>query len=712
MKPYSRKRLVKLLFGLRHEHFVNALRITLTVIIPVIICYRMDRNSAGIDIGLGTLLVGLSDVPGNPPAKAGSLAAGSLTLCLVSLSIQLVLSSPLYLGIDLVVFCFGFSMLALYGGSSGAIGSLSLIMMVFTMGLRPVNDVFFSLFILAGGLWYTFSSVLYGCLFPYRAIRFSLGECIMEVANFLDAKACFYQMDTPLADCYKQVIARHLRVTEKQEAVRSLLLNERLLVYQDDAQSRQLLWLATEVIDLYEQVLAAHYDYIYIRQTLDEAEVLKPVNRLIKIMAAELHQSGLNISAGLVGQQLAPGRMALLTKQLQNAASKAPAQQAGLIGRIIANLEVIRAKTEGISILHRDRASKHQSMPGHDAIRFASDQSFDLRLLLRHLTFQSPIFRFALRITFTCLIAYLAIVNLLPGKYNYWLLLTIVIVGRPGFSTTRKRNFQRITGTLIGILAAFVISNCPFSNGTQLILVCFFLLGYLGFLYIDYLVSVIFITLVVIMGLHLAGANNNELMLQRGYETLLGGGAALTATFLFPFWEHSRLKELVSQALRANIDYLGFLREMLHLRPVDLIDYKLARKRVFVSSANLSRAYQHMLREPVTDSAAIDRLYQLQVFNHELYTCVASLFLDRLSGNAAIEDADHSQHIDHAIAYLNDSLKAINSVASFSVSPSQHDDEIKPIEGSLHKALLKQQLQLIADLAKNIYLHVHQMKFT
>jgi uncharacterized membrane protein YccC len=708
MNIYKQGRINQVALALRGEHFIHALRTTITIVLPVILSYSLGCLVNGIEIGLGALLVGLSDVPGDLYEKRGALVISSLVLALVSLAVLLVMNSPVLLGIVLVIFCFSFTMLSVYGDSISAIGSMSLIMMVFTMGLKPANGMYFSLFILTGGLWYMLTSIAYVYFFPYRPIRQALGECMMEVAHFLRSKAAFYQLDMPLNDCYKRVIAGHVRVSERQDALRSILLKERLVTRHQDKNIKQLIHLAAEVIDLYEQVLAIHYDYARIRQTLDDLQVLKPVNRLIQHMADELYETGIRVSHGFSAVQWPAERMNLLTGQLHAAVTTLPSLKADLISRIITNFEMIHVKIRLIGDAQHESVESDPAIPVSDAIRFANEQSFQLKHLRQHLNGNPAILRFALRITLTCLAAYLATLFLLPGKYNYWLLLTILIVARPGFSTTRKRNFQRLTGTLSGIIAAFVLLALIQQNNILALLVIVFLLGYLSFLQVNYMVSVVFITLTAIIGLHLLGGNNGDLMLQRGYETLLGSAAALTATFLFPFWESRKLKDLVTGVLIADISYLQQLRQSFLVLPFDLMGYKLARKQVFISSANLSRAYQHMLSEPKAPADA-DLFYQFQIFNHELYASVASMFLDRITNVQKDGNPTNIRLIDNALVYLNNSLNIIKGIPTLSTISRQSDELVKPIEGPFHKEMIEEQFRLIIDVSRNIYWQVNTM---
>src|SRR5690606_41853266 len=41
--------------------------------------------------------------------------------------------------------------------------------------------------------------------------------------------------------------------------------------------------------------------------------------------------------------------------------------------------------------------------------------------------------------------------------HSYWILLTIIVILKPTFSLTRKRNFQRLIGTIAGALFGVLI---------------------------------------------------------------------------------------------------------------------------------------------------------------------------------------------------------------------------------------------------------------
>lgn len=688
------------------EYFADALRTTLTVVLPATVFFILGWKEPAIGTALGALLVSLCDMPGDIPEKAKGLTLGSMVLAVVALSTSAALSSEVALGILILVSCFGFSYLSIYGGRASTTGSLALVMMIFTIGLRPEGPSF-SLYIFTGGIWYLLSAVGYLSIFPLRPVRHSLSECVTEIAVFLRAKAGFYDPAVPLNDCYQAVISGHIRVAEKQERVRAILLKESMMARQSAQTGPRLVQLASEIIDLYEQILAIHYDYEFIRKTLSDLHVLDTVNRLMTQMADDLSETARWIRRNQ-RPAAAPSvmeRLPLLRRRLQDAGTAARGLKAGLVNKIIANFEVIDQKTQSIKAILAQPGTALMDISNNDAFRFVSRPPFSFRLAREHFTIHSAIFRFSIRIALICFGAYLGSLYLFHGKYDYWLLLTIVIIARPGFSTTRKRNFQRFTGTAIGVGIAFILLYCFHSPNLFIGLLPVLLLGYLGFLHQDYLVSVCFITVLAVTGLHLLGGKDSELLLERSYYTLLGSAIAFAAAFLFPFWESRKMSGLLKIQLIATIHYLRQLLDDVSGVPFNVVEYKLARKQVFVSSANLSRAYQHMLSEPKKASWLPGHIYRFQVLNHDLYASVAALLLDGATDKQLTGLNEHRQLVEQSISFLEAAVGKLSAAEDLAVL---FDEPIKP-EAATHPEISGQQLKLIQTLARNIYLQINKI---
>ena len=79
-----------------------------------------------------------------------------------------------------------------------------------------------------------------------------------------------------------------------------------------------------------------------------------------------------------------------------------------------------------------------------------------LRQIFSNLTMASPSFRHALRVTIAVAAGFW-LGRLLPLTNAYWIVMTTLIILKPGYSLTKQRNMQRIIGTTIGCAASLAL---------------------------------------------------------------------------------------------------------------------------------------------------------------------------------------------------------------------------------------------------------------
>jgi len=218
-------------------------------------------------------------------------------------------------------------------------------------------------------------------------------------------------------------------------------------------------------------------------------------------------------------------------------------------------------------------------------------------------------------------------VNLISyGHHSYWVLMTIAFMLKPAFSLTKQRNLERIVGTLagggIGVLILIFIPN----KEIQFILMVLFMIATYSFMRIQYLVTVICMTPYILILFSFLGSNYKIVAEERIFDTLLGCTIAfLTGYFLFPKWESDQLKDHLHGILKANSLYLQIIIEALSGKKPTMLEYKLARKDVYLNSANLSAAFQRMLSEPKSKQKNEKDVHQFVVLNHILFSNIASV---------------------------------------------------------------------------------------
>ncbi|EFF76887.1 FUSC family protein, partial [Achromobacter piechaudii] len=263
---------------------------------------------------------------------------------------------------------------------------------------------------------------------------------------------------------------------------------------------------------------------------------------------------------------------------------------------------------------------------------------FRVGLLTSNLRLDSPHFRYALRVTAAAAIAMtLASRWLSPAfsAHNYWIMLTIVIIMKPGFALTRQRNGWRLGGTLIGCICALLLFNVTDSPEILFAVLLGACIMGNSLVQLNYMASAIFNTLFVVLVFHFVspGTVSMSVIGERAIDTLLGCALALICSYILPWWEARYLKPLAAAATRANREYLlaglRYVEAMqAHGAPNAAADtpavidadlaWRLARKNVHIAFSNFAEAFYRMMSEPKSHQQSVPELNNLLIQNHVL----------------------------------------------------------------------------------------------
>lgn len=679
MIEISRVNLKEIKFRLRHllygEYFTDAVRNTLTIILPVTILFYYDQHQAAIGTGIGALLISLTDLPGNRKDKFNSALSSIILFFIAALVTSFSLPYHLPMAVVVFVLVFAFAMLSIYGPRKGLTGMMATILSIFIMGLHPHDPLLFSLYVLSGSIWYYLISLIQIAIWPYRSLHHAIFECISTTATFLKAKAKCYDIAAPLEDCYKETIALHIKVNEKQELVRNLLLSDKSAMSPNNVRGRQLISVAKHVIDLYEQVTAVHYDYAFIRKAQSQTGALTLIIEIINLLAQELNNLSASFLTSRIRQKDLPVMDQLQYKitALVKLVQLQEAENAAILFKVIKNIEEIIAHIEGIKndrkpvteTIEMDQQTAQYSL-------FLSPSLLSSAPLKAHFSIKSPIFRFSLRLSVLCLAAYLTTLFFPEEKYSYWMLLTIVIVARPRFGLTLKRNMERLSGTLTGAIMGLLLVLLVKQMAVLLVIAAVFLVGFFTFNRIKYSISVFCITGMVIICLNIYQGHVDHIISERLYYTLIGCAMTFGASYLFPVWETGQLKKLVSGAIEMNIRYLQEVSTELWGKKTDLTRIKLARKNAYLQLAKLSEALRYMLVEPHIARIDLDGIHLIETLNYRINAMIASISLSIDQFDQAGEKAIMLGNI---LDNLNYCLANQNGLNLATIKPGMHSGD-------------------------------------
>lgn len=616
--------------------------------------------TTGLTIALGAFCVSICDLPGPVDHKRNGMLYSIAFIFAMSLLTGFLNDNTLWLGLLITVSVFFFTMISVYGNRAGAVGTAALLVMILRMAdlVSPQVALTDSLLILAGGTWYLLVALLFYKLTPYRPAQRALGDCIHETAKFLRIKSALYDTTVNFEEEYRKLVSQQIVVNEKQDATRELLFKNKEILNEPSRTGRLLVLTFADVIDLYEQITATWYDYKLLRERFGATGILNDVSRVIKNIAQELDDIGLAIQSNRTYKQQYD-----LISDLDALKSKVDALEDKsnsnlVLKKILVNLRNLGGHIdELVNYFSLTISPKGRVRSKSDYSKFVSHTEIDFVIFKNNLTLSSGVFRHALRMTLTCLAGFVIAKMIAYGHHSYWILLTIIILMKPGFSLTKERNIQRFAGTIAGGLLGVVILYFIHDRDILFGIIIFFMVGTYTFMRLNYIVMVIFTTPYILILFNLLGLG----FLKVAEERLLDTGIACVLSFLasyllFPHWESVQLDTYMKGVLKANIVYLKKLCSFLAGKPSPVLEYKLARKDVYISTANLSAAFNRMLSEPKNKQRNGKLIYEFVVLNHVLSSNIASLSADMLLTEQKNYPREVTQQVKRSITSLEKSL--------------------------------------------------------
>lgn len=695
------------------QYFSDGLRITFGVLVPALLFNHFNQLATGVALALGALCVSVVNAPGPVIHKRNSMLICCVLILLVSLLTGFIRHNPYLLFIEIVLFAFFFSMFAVYGNRASSIGTCALLIMIFMIEKRmaPQEVVNYSLLILAGGIWYTVLSLAFFQIRPYRAAQQELGECITEVAKYLRVKADFYAKKTNIEENYNHLVSQQIKVSQHQDAVRELLFKTRAIVKESTPASRILLLIFVDLVDLFDQITYTHYNYESLRKTYQPYGILEEFSKLIHHMANELDHVGFAVQsnkkhkpANNLNQELEQ-----LKTHIDQIASAKPEQNVLVLKKILVNLRNINQRfLDMASYTQSDPKTVTKPAQNLEFSRFVTHQDYSPRVFLENLSFKSVTFKHALRVALVCGIGFILAKTVVTGYHSYWILLTIIVILKPGFSFTRQRNFERLTGTVVGgAIGILILFFVPDKTAQFLIMLVLMLITY-SFLRLNYIVSVIFMTPYVLIAFSFLGVELIKTVEERVLDTFIGSALAITSVFVvFPNWESDQLNEILSKVIISNQNYLKTVTGRLNGLPLNMVEYKLARKEVYVQSGNLAAAFERMISEPKSKQKHAKDLHKFVVLNHILSSAIAAIAAN-LPDKNSINLPVQFKTARHAQTVLLETVKKLEpATGTFSVKPIVAKAENLNKEPDFDAALvdiafLDDQLRFISKISLDI----------
>ena len=658
----------ELLQFFRSADFTKAIMVGVAVTVPILLGIYFDQLEIGLAICFGAFWSSPSDASGSYRHKKIGILFSSALVVIVSF-IGGYLDLPIYILIPVLgILTFAIAYISVFGFRASLISFSGLLALVlsFAHELQDLEVYQYALFVGLGGLWYLLLAVIWHRINPTGEIEEIFQETYLLTSRFLHIRGQLIEPGLDRESLLSELHKLQEQLMEKHEKLRETLVLYRRSSGRSIYHSKKLLVLA-QLVEMLEIAIAKPVNYSKMAEILEEhpqyvnlfQDLIFNVSKQLQEIAyagrdkkkipqnAELQRALKKISGEIEQLKATPKNQNLSAYLMLQNLYEYQEQQVELLKKIKWLLD--DPKEEELDFIDEEYARK-----------FIAPQDYDPKMLVSNFSFDSLIFKHALRLAATVMVGY-GIGTVFDFQNPYWILLTIIIILRPSYGLTKTRSKDRIIGTLIGGAIAFVIVSLVQNTYVFATLGIGSLIVAFSMLQRNYKTAATFITLSVIFIYGILRPDILTVIQYRILDTVIGAGLAFFATLiLWPAWGFLNMNNNLKDCLIANKNFLTQIAAFYSLHEKEPVSLRIARKKAFHETSNLSGAFQQMVQEPKSKQKKVNEVYELVTLSHAFLSSLASL--SSYIQNHCTTEA--SGGFKFAVAHIEENLeRAINVLA-------------------------------------------------
>lgn len=694
-----------------NANIIATIPIFIAVNIAAILIWSFNISQQSMPLILGIIAGGLVDLDHRLSGRLKNIFYTLLAFSVSSLSVQLFIgtSLPFILLMTLMTFCV--TMLGALGQRYNTIAFGTLVVAIYTMLTYSPETAWYinPLMMLCGTLLYSLTAVIVYLFFPYRPVQESVAKAFFSLADYLDAKSTFFDPDDIERLEHKQV---HLAMKN------SLLINafnscREALFYRIRGQHRhsrtnKLLHYYFTAQDIHERANSTHFNYLSLAEQLKNTDLIFRMQRLLELQAQACRDIAHNLQQN--GDYHYNPRLDKAVSGLNQSFELYARQQSEKSAELL-HIKTLLENLQGV-----DWQLRHLEQAGNNTeraqIHTAQITGFGniLYAIRSNLTFQSQLFRHAVRLSIVVLIC-CAIIEFLQLDRGYWILLTAVFVCQPNYSATKLRLKQRIVGTLLGVLVGSLLPYMASTLEAKLGVIVFTSTLFQFFRTNNYSFSTFFITIQVLAGFDVMGLEIKSAITPRLLDTLIGAAIAWCAvSYLSPDWKYLQLDNVNREAVRSNAKYLLYIIAQLQFGKGDEFKYRIIRRKTHENLTALSNAVSNMNQEPKKYAAYLQQGFEQLKLNYSLLSYISALATYRHTMKSLRQPVDFAANFyptAKKIIYLLENIEKL-STEEFERLQLNLELSLKQSNSKLHDYSKQhnipfQQLTMISQVLPQIY---------
>ncbi|MGQ0285927.1 YccS family putative transporter [Pasteurellaceae bacterium 22721_9_1] len=613
-----------------NEKILTALPIFIAMNIAAVLVWLLNIVVESTPLFLGIIAAGLVDQDNRLSGRLKHIFYTLIAFSISSITTQYFLERGALFILSMTGMTFLFTMIGAIGQrySTIAFGALT-VSLYTTLTYFPSMPWFFNpLMILSGTLLYSFVTIIVHLFFPNRPVQERVSRSFMLLADYLDAKAAFFDPDD-----VEQIEQKQLNLALKSGQLISAFNDCRTaLFYRMRGNNRhsyttQMSRYFFAAQDIHERANSSHFDYQLLNSHLKNTDLIFRVLRLLELQAQACRD---------IAQCLQQKRDFQTNSRLERAISGITQSfelfcQHNHNARVRSNVKTL---IDNLKNTHwqLQSLSQQSTLPQQvDQLENNLEDTKGIKRIIEaitsNFTLQSQLFRHAVRLSIMVFICCCMVeIFQLQSERGYWILLTVIFVCQPNYSATKQRLKQRMIGTVLGVLVGSCLPYIAPTVEMKLGVVVITSTLFYFFRVNNYSFSTFFITIQVLATFDIMGFNIYDATLPRLMDTIIGIILAWFAvSFLWPDWKYLQLSKVIRRAIAHDARYLLHIIAYIEFGKGDNFKYRIARNNAQDSATALCSTMTNMNNEPVKYAPYLQQGFELLRLNTALLGYISAL---------------------------------------------------------------------------------------
>lgn len=673
----------------RYPNRLYALRGTISMGILAIPFILAGKPFYGVTLALGALAGALSETEDHPKGRIKALLLTIVSFFISSFSVGLLYKNPWLLGTGFVLSTIVFIQIGGLGERYRAITFGAVLVGIYAMLGIEISPAWYwqAVLLPAGALVHGILTLIYLYKKPWRLLDEQMAQGFKNLSAYLEKKAMLFPSTREEQAAINNDLALlNISVVNSLEKIKEILNNyDRELKSQEPL--RPYLQRFMLLQSLHERAASTHERHDKLSSEKERLEVMEGLGEMLRQLSFATNQIAENMLTGASYHH--PLALEWISRSIDARLQEMDPNTNHQLILLHHNLH-----RSHLSLKYLDNAEQGTSFP-----RLRKDERSLKDRLKAQLTLKHPRMRYALRLSLSFLIGFV-LAKVLHLEKGAWVVLTSLFVSQITYTDTRRRLFERVMGTVSGVVIGVLLLQIFVTPHGQLILMLASAMAFFYWLRSRYSVAVIFITIFVISAFNIVSSDGGfHVMVPRLIDTLLGALISfLVIRFLWPGWQYRRMPELISAAMKKNVAYLEAVENEYRETSVDDLAYRIARREAHLADNELAQAWRSMRIEPKSKQALMQHAFTLTYLNHALLSYISAMGAHRENHAFNIDNIhDITKRISGILSQAGDYLLKGNMDLQTDLSPMLL--ELKQQINSQELIVKKQQLRLVYNIA-------------